>query len=635
VIESAPVQAILQIAFKVRDRHRRLVSFCLYGLVTILAYSAAFYIRFELVWPDNLTAAFLTTLPALLAIRLSLARVFRLATSRWRFISTQDVVRLFFATSAGTLLLFILTWQIGFPVAIPRSIIALEWVLTGNGIAGMWLGYRVLFQRLRRATTKNGTRDRRVLLVGAGEAAAMLVGEMTRFPTGHNPVGMVDDNPLKWGIRIHGVEVIGSIPDVKAISDAVQADELIIALPSAAPSELDRIVEHCEGTELPFRLLPGIPEVLQGKAHLHQLRPVRIEDLLSREPVILELPELAEELRGKCVLVTGAAGSIGSELSFQIALHQPGKLILLDQAETPLVDLDLELRERFPDLVIKPVVGDITDALGVGQVFDTHRPEQVFHAAAYKHVPIMENNPGEAVRNNVLGTWIVARAAGRRGVRKFILVSTDKAVSPVNVMGATKRLAELIVMEAQEKFPKTSFGAVRFGNVLGSSGSVIPIFEKQLQEGKPLTVTHPDISRYFMTIPEAVQLVLQASLLPGLRGNVAMLEMGEPVRIVDLARKILRLSGSPGRIGRDIVFTGLRPGEKLHERLVAPGEKPVATKIPKVHLVVSQTLNQPYVLAEVMAWERALSEGHGSRDGLLKILKKKYPELEGSALSPV
>jgi FlaA1/EpsC-like NDP-sugar epimerase len=457
----------------------------------------------------------------------------------------------------------------------------------------------------------------------------MLVGEMLRFPTGYAPVGIVDDDPMKWGLMIHGVEVIGSVPDIKPIADETQAEEIVLALPSATPSELSRIVEHCEGTELPFRLLPGIPEVLQGKAHLHQLRPVRIDDLLGREPVQLELPELAAELGGKCVLVSGAAGSIGSELSFQVAIHKPKTLVLLDQAETPLVELDLRLREDFPHLHIEPVVGDITDDPGMRHLFELHQPDQVFHAAAYKHVPIMENNPTEAVRNNVLGTWTVAKAAGQWGAEKFVLISTDKAVRPVNVMGATKRLAELIVLGAQGKFPGTSYGAVRFGNVLGSSGSVIPIFQRQLGEGKPLTVTHPEMTRYFMTIPEAVQLVLQAALLPGLTGNVAMLEMGEPVRIVDLAKKILRLSGSPGRIGREIVFTGLRPGEKLHEQLVAPGETPIETDIPKIRLLSSPNDTRPDLLDEVVAWEQALSKGEGHPvDVLLRGLESEFPALK-------
>lgn len=618
MLKGGPVQGILHIAVGVRDRHRRLVSFCLYGLVATVAYTAAFFLRFELVWPAEQTDAFLATLPVLLVVRFLAARVFKLATSRWRFISTQDVLRLFLATTAGSVLFYALTWQLGFPATIPRSVIALEWILTGNGIAGMWLAYRILFQRLRQSASVNASPDRRVLLVGAGEAGAMLVGEMTRFPTGYRPVGMVDDDPLKWGLTIHGVDVIGSVDDLKTIAEVAGAEELIIAVPSAAPNELDRIVKQCEETDLQFRILPGIPEVLAGKAHLHQLRAVQIEDLLGRDPVTLELPELSEELRGQRVLITGAAGSIGSELSYQIALHEPKRLVLLDQAETPLVELDLDLRERFPSQELVPLVADITNLPHLDSVFEEHRPHRVFHAAAYKHVPMMEANAGEAVRNNVLGTRILAQAAGKWGCEGFVLISSDKAVAPVNVMGGTKRLAELVVLEAQNEFPETGYSAVRFGNVLGSSGSVIPLFQKQLEEEKPLTVTHPEITRYFMTIPEAVQLVLRASLLPDVRGQIAMLEMGEAVRIVDLARRILRLSGSPGKIGRDIVFTGLRPGEKLHEELVAPNEETVATKIPKVQIVRSRGTHRGEALRDAL---EALSEGSLARDALSEILR--------------
>jgi FlaA1/EpsC-like NDP-sugar epimerase len=591
-------------------RHRKLVSLSAYGFVTAVAYGLAYLLRFEFEWPASQTAAFWLTLPLLLAIRLILARVMKLSAGRWRFVSTLDMVRLMVATSLGSILFYLLTWVLHFPASVPRSVIVLEWLLTGHGTAALWMTYRLLFQRYRRVGAEDGSADRRVLLAGAGEAAAMLVREMVRLPTGYKPVGMVDDDPMKWGTTIDGVEVIGSIHDLKPIAEVEKPDELILAIPTATPTQLNRMVGLCERTDLPFRILPGIAEVLAGEGLLQQLRPVKVEDLLGREPVKLELPELAREVRGRCILVTGAAGSIGSELSRQIALHGPGKLLLLDQAETPLVDLDLELREEFPDLDLLPVVGDVTDRRRVERLFRGHHPSQVFHAAAYKHVPMMEGNAAEAVRNNVVGTWTVARAAGESGTAKFVLVSTDKAVRPVNVMGATKRLAELVALEAQDWFPATGFSAVRFGNVLASAGSVIPLFRKQMERGRPLTVTHPEITRYFMTIPEAVQLILQASLLPNIGGHIAMLDMGEPVRILDLARMILRLSGSPGVIGRDIVFTGLRPGEKLHEELVAPDEETVETPIPKVRLILqgAPEVEEATYYAEV--WGALLKDGY-------------------------
>jgi FlaA1/EpsC-like NDP-sugar epimerase len=378
------------------------------------------------------------------------------------------------------------------------------------------------------------------------------------------------------------------------------------------PPELRRIVEACEATGLKFKVLPGIAEVLAGEVRFNQVRDVRIEDLLGREPVQLTLPELAADLAGCSVLITGAAGSIGSELARQVALHGPTTLVLLDQAETDLFYLDMELRDHHPGLKIVPVVGDVVEAAALERVFEEYRPDRIFHAAAYKHVPMMECNPREAVRNNVIGTWRVAEAAGRHGVEKFVLVSTDKAVRPVSVMGASKRLAELVVLEMQEQYPETTFAAVRFGNVLGSAGSVIPIFKMQIAAGKPLTVTHPEATRYFMTIPEAVQLILQASLLPEVVGSIAMLEMGEPVRIADLARNLLELSDVRDGSGNHIVYTGLRPGERLHEELIAPNEETVPTAHAKVRIVRSNNGSGKPLIAALDGWERALKDGrHG------------------------
>jgi FlaA1/EpsC-like NDP-sugar epimerase len=348
--------------------------------------------------------------------------------------------------------------------------------------------------------------------------------------------------------------------------------------------------------------------VVAGNVTLQQLREVRIEDLLGREPIQLELPELTEDLTGATVLITGAAGSIGSELSRQVALHGPARLVLLDQAESDLFYLDLELRDRHPDVNIVPVVADIVDGARVEQVFSDHLPDRVFHAAAYKHVPMMECNAREAVRNNVVGTWRVGDAAGRFGAGRFVLVSTDKAVNPTNVMGATKRLAELVVLDLQQRYPQTTYGAVRFGNVLGSNGSVLPLFRRQLSEGRALTVTHPDATRYFMTIPEAVQLILQASLLDEFRGHIAMLEMGDPVRIRDLAINLLQLAGVPDPESR-LSFIGLRPGEKLHEELEAPDEETQPTPVPKVRVLRSPMSTVPAVAEQVKAWDAAVRQG--------------------------
>ena len=627
-----------QAAFHLTYGNRRLISLVAYMAVTAAAYHIAFLLRFEFSWRSFDPRLLYTTLPLLLGVRLACAIGFRISAGRWRFVGTGDVVRLVHAITAGSLLFFVLNWVVRIGPAVPRSILLIEWVLTIYLTAALWIAYRVGFEQLRHYRSPINGSAKRVLVVGAGEAGNMLVREMTRFPTGYRPVGFIDDDPSKWGMRVQGVKVLGPTERIHEIARAARADEIAIATPGASPERLRRIVGGCEANGLQFKVLPGIAEVMAGDVSVGQLRDVRIEDLLGRDPIRLELPELTEDLRGRSVLITGAAGSIGSELARQVALHEPETLVLLDQAETELYYLELELRRRHPDMRIAPVVGDVGDAIGLEQVFEQYRPERVFHAAAYKHVPMMETNIREAIRNNVFGTWRVAEAAGRFGVDRCVLVSTDKAVRPTSIMGATKRLAELVLVELQEVYPATRFTAVRFGNVLGSRGSVIPIFREQLRAQLPLTVMHPDATRYFMTIPEAVQLILKASVLSEVRGRIAMLEMGEPVRIVDLAENLLRLSGAHQLDGEAIVYTGLRPGEKLHEELIAPDEYTIPTSIPKVRLIGANAVHNPRVLPALPAVEREIAAGRTAV--LFQLLCKFFPTLlrpapQTIAISPV
>jgi len=621
----------MDLARRVASANRRVLALLAPCLVAAVAYLAAYWLRFDFHVPVPYRTLALYSLPLVVAVRCACARGFGLGEGRWRFTGHHDLIRLVLASLTGSVALFALALVPVWTPSIPRSILVLDLLLTILFTASLWLGYRAGFELLHRTPPGGGSgRHRRVLVIGAGEAGYLLVQKMARAGLGYRPVGFVDDDPLKWNTRIHGLPVIGSVDDLLPISRAVRADELVIAIPFMSPGELRRIVELCEATDLDFRVLPGIQEVFSGQIELSQLRPVRIEDLLGRAPVELDLPELETDLRGRSVLITGAAGSIGSELSRQIAKHCPERLILFDQAETPLFQLEFELRELHPGLRITPVIGSVVDAVAVDRVFHDHAPSRVFHAAAYKHVPMMEANAHEALRNNVFGTYRVATAAGTHGAGKFVLVSTDKAVRPVSVMGATKRIAELTVLALQNTFSGTAYAAVRFGNVLGSNGSVVPIFERQIREGRPLTVTHPDATRYFMTIPEAVQLILQASLLPELRGRVAMLDMGEPVRIVDLARNLLRLSGLRSRVDERIVFTGLRPGERLHEELVGPEETTVATPIPKVRLVGSPRVAHPDLLDLIRKWGdgRDLWE----EQALLRLLSLDEPHMTKQGL---
>lgn len=579
----AVARGLVVLIERLRRLHRRPVVFFIYAGATAAAYACAYFIRFEFSWNPAYTRTFLLTLPLLLLVRNAAYRFFRLSRSRWRFVGISDVLRLTRAAVVGTLLFTVVTRLLTLTPYVPLSVVALEGVLTVIFTAGVWIGYRAIFERVRHRMADRGKAERRVMIIGAGESGYMLAREMLRSVTGYRPVAFVDDDPHKWGTRLAGLEVVGSTDEMAEYAERYEVEELVLAVPRATPSQMRSLVTKCASVGLPYRVLPNIAEVLAGNVRVDQIREVRIEDLLQREPVQLDLVELAEDLDGGCVLITGAAGSIGSELARQIAHHSPDLLLLLDQSETALFYLEMELRQQYPNLKMIPLVADVVDRSAIESIFMTYDPTHVFHAAAYKHVPMMERNVREAVRNNVLGSYVVADAAGRRGTGKFVLVSTDKAVRPRSVMGATKRLAEAVALELQDRYPRTIFAAVRFGNVLGSNGSVIPIFKQQIASGQPLTVTHPDVTRYFMTIPEAVQLILQASLLPEIRGHIAMLEMGEPVRIVELAENLLRLCGSSTE-GR-IVFTGLRPGEKLHEELVHPDEETIETEISKVRLI--------------------------------------------------
>lgn len=612
--------------------NRRVTALVIYAVITILAFHLAWLLRFEFDWSAVDRISLYTTLPLLLGIRLACAMAFKISAGRWRFVGTRDVVRLVFAITAGSIVFLILNRGFGVLAPIPRSIFAFEWVLSIYMTAGVWLTYRVGFEQLRHYRSHVNGSARRVLVVGAGEAGNMLVREMARFPTGYRAVGFIDDDPAKWGTRVQGITVLGPTERIGEIAQLTRADEIAIATPGATPERLRHIVGGCEAHGLSFKVLPGIAEVMSGDVSVQQLRDVHIEDLLGRDPIQLELPELAEDLRGRSVLITGAAGSIGSELARQVGLHDPRTLILLDQAETEIFYLELELRRRYPALNIVPIVADVGDTVSLEHVFREYRPERVFHAAAYKHVPLMETNVRGAIRNNVIGTWRVADAAGRFGVDRCVLVSTDKAVRPTSVMGATKRLAELIVTELQDIYPQTRYTAVRFGNVLGSNGSVIPIFREQIRNHHPLTVTHPEATRYFMTIPEAVQLILKASVLKEVRGRIAMLEMGEPVRIVDLARNLLRLSGASRLNGHSIIFTGLRPGEKLHEELIAPDEFTIPTSIPKVRLIGGPTTGRR-LLPILPELDRHIAVGQPAH--LHALLCSFFPTLGGCAAQPV
>ncbi|HZB27098.1 MAG TPA: nucleoside-diphosphate sugar epimerase/dehydratase, partial [Gemmatimonadales bacterium] len=536
----------------------------LHLLLIVVGYRLAYELRFDFATPAEEAQVFWVSLPLLVLIRLTAyakAGVFR---AYWLHFGLQDLLTLATAVTISSLCFVVALALADLFPGVPRSVLLVEWA-SAIFFAG---GIPFIARSLREGPVPFVTPlGRRTIVVGAGERAEQLLREARRAEEhALNVVALVDLDGSRQGRTIRGVRVVGTVDDLPEVAERLHAEFAIIALEQADSSEMRKVVDQCIAAGLEFKTLPSLHELLNGAAGANQLRNVRIEDLLGRPPVNLDLTAVRADLHHRVILLTGAAGSIGSELARQIATIGPARLVLLDQSESDLYFIHLELLEAHPGLELVPVICDITNQSRLAQVYAQHRPEYVIHAAAYKHVPLMETNVLEAVRNNVLGTLLVATNAVRYGAAKVLLVSTDKAIRPSSVMGATKRIAERIIFGLPNLHRAgTDFRAVRFGNVLASKGSVIPLFERQLAAGGPITVTHPHVQRYFMTIPEAAQLVLQAGSLPETAGCIAMLEMGEPVRILDLAEKLIRFSGRvPGR-DIQIVFTGLRPGEKLTE----------------------------------------------------------------------
>jgi FlaA1/EpsC-like NDP-sugar epimerase len=474
---------------------------------------------------------------------------------------------------------------------------------------------------------RNGDSDsKRTLIIGAGDAAAQLIRQARLDPTcGIKPVCLVDDNPSKLNIDLHGVPVLGTTRDLDRLVVQHRIELLVVAIAAATREEMRRIAERCAGVKVEFKIVPSLLDLMDGRARLSQLRSVSVEDLLGRPSIRLDLKLVDRDLHGRVVLITGAAGSIGAELARQAAAFGPSRLVLLEQAESPLFFMEHEISEAHPDLDVVPIIADVTDRKRIERIFSDYRPATVFHAAAYKHVPMMETNLEEAIRNNVMGTFHVARAAVLHQAAKFVLISTDKAVRPSSVMGASKRVAERIVLGWPEfRRSPTDFRAVRFGNVLGSQGSVIPVFRHQIANGGPVTVTHPEMQRYFMTIPEAVQLVLEASALPEAAGRISMLDMGEPIRILEMAENLIRFSGLEPYTEMPIIFTGVRPGEKLHEDLMSEVEHTVQTPVEKVRVVQTDEADEGAIRDGLAALDAALEAS--DTDHLLDALCALVPE---------
>lgn len=561
-----------------------------------VAWCLAYLLRFNFEPPENFLHEMLRILVWVVPLQGVVFWRFGLYRGVWRYASVADLRRISLAVLAAAAVIPLVLWMFRIHAVVPRSVLVLNPLLLLLMMGGSRLLYRMWKEQvLYRGAKLHGEP---VLVLGAGDAAVGLSKELARSRD-WRLVGFLDDDPSKQGLLLNGVRVLGALESLPQWAAKLSVRQVIIAMPSASHKARKRALDLANAAEVKILTVPSFDDLLSGRVAISQLRPVELDDLLGRDPVQLDDAGLHELLTGKAVMVTGAGGSIGSELCRQIARFRPARLVLFESSEFALYSVEQELRERFPQLEIVCLIGNVQDVARVDEVLQEYRPAGIFHAAAYKHVPMMEqHNAWQAIRNNVLGTWCVATAAQRHNVDKFVLISTDKAVNPTNVMGASKRLAEMVCQGLQQP-EGTRFIMVRFGNVLGSTGSVIPKFREQIAKGGPVTVTHPEITRYFMSIPEAAQLVLQAGWM-GRGGEIFVLDMGEPVKIVDLAKDLIRLSGLTEEEIK-IEFTGLRPGEKLYEEVLADTEHTLPTPHAKLRIAQARAVDSDW-LDQLLVW---------------------------------
>ena len=633
--------------------HRRALSVAGHLALVSFAYFTAYALRFDFAIPPEQLRNYAETLPYLLVLRLALFHRFGLFRGYWALFGVRDLRQLLAAvtlSSVGFVALLIFLGRVGtMPLVVP----VLDWfimVILAGGIRFLarWIreepfrrpsrGQRGLLRWIKEEPLRRRPRrGRPAIIIGAGEAGERLLRQLQHDPRHPlNVVGIVDDNSNKHGRTMHGVPVLGGSDELRRFVAIHHAQQIVIAIPSASPEQLRTLVARAAATGIAVKILPPQLDLLSpDEPQINQVRDVQVEDLLGRAPVQLELKDVALELAGKVILVTGAGGSIGSELVRQIVRFNPRRVLLLDRAESPLHFIHHEVAEAHPAIDVVPVLASVTNPARLDRMFETYRPDCVFHAAAYKHVPMLEWNMIEGVWNNVVGTLRLAQSAARVGTRKFVLISTDKAVNPLSILGATKRVAEHIVRQLPSlRSSGTDFRVVRFGNVLGSDGSVVPLFKRQIAAGGPVTVTHPEMKRFLMTIPEAAQLVLEAAALPEAAGRIAVLEMGTQVRILELAEQLIRLSGLVPYQDVQIVFTGLRPGEKLEEELVAPNETLAQTSVEKVRVVAGNGGGGGATLARQLRSLIAVT-GQGDERSMVRALSAIVTEYQPERLELV
>lgn len=541
-------------------------AFCLY-----IAYWLAFYLRFDMAIPQADQRAFYESMPFLIPLNILIFYIARFYNTIWEFASLEELLQLIYGTGIASLLNVFIGYVI-LPRRFPRTVYVIGAVLMLCLIGCVRFSFRYIHRIRKKSMVGSQDDTLRVMVVGAGEMGSMVIKELKTSTDCHGqPVVVVDDSPAKIGTRIHGISVYGGREQIPRLVVKYDVDEIILAIPSASAADKQEIINICTKTNIRLKTVPALYEMFDDPDQSFKLRDVNIVDLLGRDEIELDNESISGYIKDRVVLVTGGGGSIGSELCRQLAHFSPKKIVIFDIYENNAYDLQNELIRTFKGrLNLEVIIGSVRDKERVKDIFGTYKPDVIFHAAAHKHVPLMESSPGEAVKNNVFGTWNVAEAADKFGAKLMVMISTDKAVNPTNVMGATKRICELVI-QYFSRHSKTEYVAVRFGNVLGSNGSVIPLFKKQIEAGGPVTVTHPEITRFFMTIPEASRLVIQAGGMAH-GGEIFVLDMGRPVKIVDLAKNLITLSGLKPDRDIKIVFTGLRPGEKLYEELLLESE---------------------------------------------------------------
>ncbi len=590
--------------------------------VILLAEYGALLIRFEF-RPSAIKPEFMEELihysPINIVLTLVIFALFSLYDSLWRYASVTELLNLTLACIISSMAQVVGTYMMQHHM--PRSYYILYLLLLFPMMAGGRFSYRLLRILRQKLYTDNLKQPIYTMVIGAGDAGTVIIREMkASYHLSNQVVCAIDDNPEKKGSRILGVPIVGNRKDIPAAVKKYKIQEIVVAIPTMKPQDKKELLEICKDTGCKLRLLPGVYQLINEEVSVSSLREVEIEDLLGRDPVQVDLDSVLQYVQGQRVLVTGGGGSIGSELCRQIASHRPGLLVILDIYENAAYDIQQELKHQYPDLNLVVLIASVRNTHRINSIFEKYRPQLVYHAAAHKHVPLMEDSPNEAIKNNVFGTLNTARAAEANGCRRFILISTDKAVNPTNIMGASKRICEMII-QCLNQSSRTEFAAVRFGNVLGSNGSVIPLFKKQIEQGGPVTVTDKNIIRYFMTIPEAVSLVLQAGAYAR-GGEIFVLDMGEPVRIDDLARNLIKLSGLQPDVDIPIVYTGLRPGEKLYEELLMDEEGLKKTAHEKIFIGKPIALNYEEFMKQLAALKlEAYKDGDGIRKPVAEIVK--------------